>query len=341
MTAEYKIETRLRDGSYIATLPHRDLQFEMGINGPSGIRFNLPLHDARVTADSIWPGLHEAWVRRNNVVVAAGPIWDVTPSSDGGSITVGAQSLEDYFDVRLCLDGIYTLTDQSNIAWGLINASQTQTDGNLYITKGTVGLGRTRTITYRAYDNKYILEAINDMAELEDGFDWWIDPAARQFRTSYPRLQTDRKLTLVYRANIKSYAVQYMGKWMRNVVRVQGADPATVTATNPASITKYGRREFGDSFKDAATATELTAYAGYIRDLRYEPKRYPTLTVDVDEVNMFDSNILQMGDKVKVQINDGYVQYDELLRVKGCQVTVSKHGKETAVLYMQDLRELN
>jgi len=346
MTADYRLETRLRDGSYVATIPHRNLQFEMGINGPSGIRFDLPLHHEVVTVAAIWPGLHEIWVKRNGTVVAAGPLWDITPSSDGGSITCSAMSLEDYLDVRLCDDIVYTLTDQSNIAWGLIDRSQTDaitgtTGSTLGFTKGTVGLGRTRTMEFRKYDNKYILEAINDMSELEDGFDWWIDPVNRQFRTSYPRLQVDRKLTLAYRANVRGYAVQYMGKYMRNVIRVQGAEPATVTATNPASITKYGRREYGDSFKDAATATELTAYAGYVRDLRYEPKRYPTITVDIAEVNIFDPTILSMGDQVKVIIDDGYVQFNELLRYKGCQVTVGKGGKETAVVYMEDLRELN
>jgi len=286
------------------------------------------------------PGLHEVWVYRNDVIVAAGPIWDATPASDANSITVGAQSLEDYLDVRLVEGKSYNLIDQSNIAWDLIDVSQLKTNGNLFITKGTVGLGRTRSLGWRTYDNKYILEAINDLAALDDGFDWWIDPVNRQFRTSYPKLQADKGLTLSFLNNVRSYSVQYMGKYLRNEIRVQGADPSFVVATHPTSQTTYGLRQYGDAFKDAPTGTELSEYAGYLRDIRYAIKKYPTLTVDVDTIDVFNANILFFGDKVRVKIDDGYVQVDEQLRYNGCQVTVSPNGSEIATLYMEDLRKV-
>lgn len=338
--ATYWLETRLPSGTFVAKIPFRNLQFEVGFNGPSGIRWDSPLYDPLMTEGVLSPGLHEVWVMRNGVCVAAGPIWDMTVTTDDRSMNCSAQSLEDYLDVRLVRDVSYVSQDQTAIAWDLIADSQALPNGGLNISQGTLGTGITRSIKYLTYDGKYILEAIQDFAELEDGFDFWINPATRTFNAIYPRPQTNRSLHLVYPQHISSYAVTYYGKYLRNRVVVQGPDPNFVVATDTTSLSTYGLREYADTLKDSATANELTEYAGHVRDTRKDVKGYPTLVMRSQVLNIFDSSVIQYGDLFKVTIQDGYVQVDELMRYKGAQVTVNGSGDETIVIYTQDLREL-
>jgi hypothetical protein len=338
--ALYWLETRTRAGAFVCKIPFFNLQFEVGFNGPSGIRWSTPLYHELTTLANISAGLHEVAVVRNGVTVAAGPLWDITSSTDSRALNCSAQSLEDYFDKRLVRDVSYVTTDQVNIAWDLIADSQALTSGGLGIVSGTLGTGITRSIDYKTYDNKYILEAIQDFSELEDGFDFWINPATRAFNAIYPRPQTNRSLHLVYPQHISSYAITYYGKYLSNRVVVQGPDPAYVVATDTTSLATYGLREYADALKDASTANDLTSYTGHVRDMRKDVKAYPTLVMRGQFLNIFDSNVIQFGDMIQVTIQDGYTQVDDLFRYKGAQVTVNKSGDETIVLYTQDDREL-
>jgi hypothetical protein len=338
--ATYWLETRTSLGAFVAKIPFRNLQFELGFNGPTGIRWESPLYHEQITEANISPGLHEIAVMRNGVCVAAGPIWDITVSTDSKSMTCAAQTLEDYLDVRLIRDVSYTTIDQVNIAWDLISDSQALGNGNLGIVSGLLLGGVTRSIDYKTYDGKYILEAIQDFAEMEDGFDFWISPSTRAFNAVYPRPAIDRSLHLVYPQHISSYAVTYYGKYLRNRVVVQGPDPAYVVATDTTSLATYGLREYSDALKDAKTSNDLTQYTGHLRDMRKDVKGYPTLVLRGQVIDIFNAFAITYGDKIKVTIQDGYVQIDEQFRYKGAQVTVNKSGDETVVMYTQDLREL-
>jgi hypothetical protein len=338
--AVYWLETHLRTGEFVARIPFYNLQFEVGFNGPTGIRWSTPLYHDQVSFATLEPGYHEVYVKRNGVTVAAGPVWDLTPTTDSKAITCSAMSLEDYLDVRLIQDVSYVTIDQVNIAWALINDSQGRTDGALGITSGTLGTGITRSIDYKTYDGKYILEAIQDFSQLDDGFDFWINPSTRAFNAIYPRPAVDRKLHLVYPQHISSYAVMYQGKYTRNRIVVQGPDPNYAVGINTTNRAHFGLREYADSLKDAATSDELTKYTTHVTDARSQISNYPSLVLRGQYLNIFDSNVIQFGDLVMVTIQDGYVQFNQRLRYMGGQVTVNKSGDETIVMYTQDLREL-
>lgn len=338
--AVYWLETHLPTGEFICKIPFYNLQFEVGFNGPSGIRWNTPLYDSRTTQANIAAGIHEVWVYRNGVVVAAGPLWDISVSTDAKALTCGAQSLEDYLDVRLIQDVDYTTIDQVNIAWDLIADSQARTGGNLNLVSGVLLGGVTKSISYKTYDGKYILEAIQDFAEAEDGFDFWISPSNRAFNAIYPRPKIDRNLHLSFPQHISSYAMVIQGKYTRNRVVVQGPDPAYAVGINTTNLATYGLREYTDALKDAATATELDAYTDHVVTMRSNVSAYPTLVLRGQYPNIFDPFTITYGDLIKVTIKDGYVDVDQQYRYKGAQVTVNKSGDETIVLYTQDLREV-
>ena len=326
--ADYRIESRLRDGSYIATLPWLNLQYELGWNKTYDLRFTLPLYHEAVTWATLHPGLHEIWCWRNGVLVKAGPLWDANPSSDNASISCGASDIIDYFDVRLIDTVDYAAVDQTAIAWGLIDDSQDKTDGDLGVVAGTLDTGITRSASWKSFDEKYILDALTDFQEMNSGFDFTIDPATRAFHARYPRPQRDNNLRLEYPVSIRKYSVQFMGKYLRNHIRMSATDPTYVDAVDTTSRSTYGLREMGDTYRDAATVTDLTDYASKIRDQRKDVKNYPTVMIDPDIIDIFDSNVLQYGDLVQVVINDGYVNIDEQLRYITAQISVDKQGFE-------------
>ena len=336
----YRVETRLRNGTYVADMPYKNLQFELGWNKAYGIRFEVPMDHPLVTPATLEPGLHEVWVWRNGTVITAGPLWDATVSSESRSISCGAMSLLDYLDVRLIDNVEYNVVAQTTIAWDLIDNSQALTDGNLNIIAGTLSAGVTRSAKWIDFDNKYILEALQDMSDMDEGFDFYIDPATRAFTALYPRPQRDIGLQLTYPHQIRRYSLQIMGKWIRNRVRVTGQDPNYATAVDTSSLSYYGLRDCADSYRDAATVTDLTAFASKVRDKRALPRKYPTCVIDVTDINIFNTNIIKYGDVVRVLINDGYTQFDQDMRYITAQVTVDKQGMETVVLYLQDTREL-
>jgi len=339
--ADYRVESRLRSGQYLAALPYSNLQFEDGWNKPYGARFDLPLYHDAVTPSTLAPGLHEIWIFRNGSQIFAGPLWDATASSDAKTLSCGAMGLLDYFDKRLVGAQSFSVVDQGSIAWGMINASQSLTDGNLNITQGTTTTGITRSASWRTFDNKYILEAIQDMQAMTSGFDFYIDASARTFNAIYPRPQRNNNLTLTYPIHIKRYSVQFMGKFLSNSVGVAGTDPAYSNAVDTTSRSTYGLREYGDSYRDAATVTDLNNYASKLRDIRKDVKAYPTITLHQDLIDIFDPNTIKYGDLVGIDIRDGYVQINQTMRYVAAQVTVDKQGSETVILYFQDQRELN
>lgn len=338
--AQYWLETHLRTGEFVSRIPYYNLQFEVGFNGPTGIRWSTPMYDPRVTTDTIQAGLHEVYVMRNGICVAAGPIWDISISTDNKYLTCGAQTLEDYLDVRLIQDVDYAVVDQTAIAWDLISDSQARTGGALGLTSGTLGTGITRSISFKTYDAKYVLEAIQDFAEMDDGYDFWISPATRKFNAIYPRPAVDRHLHLVWPQHISSYAMTIQGKYTRNRIVVQGPDPAYAVGINTTNLTKYGLREYADALKDAATSNDLTDYTTHVTNLRSDVSAYPTLVLRGQQFNIFDTTQFQYGDLFRVTIADGYLTVDQQYRYKGAQVTVNKNGDETIVLYTQDTREL-
>jgi hypothetical protein len=338
--ARYWLETHLKDGTFVSRIPGYNLQFEVGFNGPTGVRWSTPMYHPQVSMAVMQAGVHEVWVMRNGVCVAAGPLWDIAASTDNRYLTCGAMTLEDYLDVRLIQDVTYTVQDQTAIAWNMITTSQAYTSGGLNIIAGTFGTGITRSISFRTYDEKQILEAIQDYSQLDDGFDFWIEPATRKFNAIWPRPQTNRGVHLVYPQHINSYAMTIQGKYTRNRIVVQGPDPAYAVGINTTNLSKYGLREYGDALKDASTSDDLTAYTTHLTDLRSDVSAYPTLVLRGQRFNIFDPNQFQFGDVFRVTINDGYINVDQNYRYTGAQVTVNNAGDETIVLYTQDLREL-
>lgn len=343
MTADYRMETRTKAGAFKAWIPYANLQGEWFMNKPDQIRFDVPIHHPNVSFDTIYPARDEIWLYRNDVVIFAGPLWDMTASSSDGSWTCSAMGLESYLDHRR-IDWDYNVSmAAADIGWDLISRTQALTDGQLNITKGTVPASPTVPVTHTRAQGEMIFDVIDKLAQSTNGFDWEINSATRQYNCWVPRKDTFAKAGMWFDkdnggGNLKSYSLQLMGEYAANDVLIHNDDQYAV-AISGTNRPIYGLLQYSDADGSATTGTALAASAQFTRNLRQVPKRIPGVVTDGDTYNPFDGDCWY-GDRVPVYISDGSVYYNEDMRCIGMQVSVSKHGSETFVIYLNDLREV-
>lgn len=336
--ANFVMESRTVAGSYLATLPFRNLQGEFFLSKPDQFRWELPLYHPSITRSTFFPGKTEMWLWRNGAKIFAGPLWDATANSGTKKITCAAEGLESYFDVRrISADTSLTGTLGDN-AWALIAASQAMTDGNLFITQGTTTGAISGTYKYAKDEGLYIGNVITDLSD-GGAFDWEITPA-RVFNIYTPRIGSRARVRLEYGGNVNNYSDQVMGKYEANDVLIKG--PGT-TVSQPTIDTvkrsEYGLRQFTDSNTAMKTQTLLNGYASRVLALRRDSREIPQIGVNTVGVNPLDGDIT-LGQISRLVINDGWVTYDQDMRMSGFQLTAGKHGEETFILYLSDLREI-
>ena len=342
--ANFRLETRTRSGAYLATLRYSNLQGEMYKgNKWSAIRWDMSLEDTReLTYNELYPGKTEVWMFRDDVLKFAGPIWDANISTKEAKFSCRAEGLASYFDRRRIEAGWDSSLPLGQQAWNIVAASQALTDGNLFITQGTSvsGGAPSARIKFAASELKMVSDALADLSEGDNGFDWEVTPN-RVFNVYYPRLSGRANVRLEFGGNIRSYAVDINGKYAANNVVVQGADDSLSAAVvDTAKRAEYGLRHYVGSNTGLKSRAQLDAYATQLLSLRRDTRIIPQLSVAAEGVNPFNGDI-DYGQVARTVINDGWVQYDIDMRCSGYQFTVDKHGIETFVLYLNDLREVD
>ena len=140
---EFRLESRTRDGKWLADLPFRDLQAEFFYNKPSTLRATLSTTALnQLTKEFIEPARTEVQLWRNNVCIFTGPLWDLFISSGEGTAKLVCESIESYFSKRYVKSAANRTGTYGNIMWSFVVDTQAQQFGNLFVTRGsTTGPG--------------------------------------------------------------------------------------------------------------------------------------------------------------------------------------------------------
>lgn len=342
--ADFILRLQYRDGTYIGEPPFFDLQGEFRMNEPDEIRFSLSSIDLINYVDPVSQlkeGLTEAILLRDGVPIFTGPIWNITCTSNDKVLKCVAQDISSYLARRNIIAATkFTKKRFAYGAWKLIQNTQALSYGNLGITLGQDALTNpTGTWSYAGKSGKTVLNAISDLANGTNGFDWEINPD-RQLMMYYPRIQTPSLLKLEYGGNIKNYSVQGMGSYVANEVFGRGGNKVvSSTYSDMPSKAFYGLRQYAFSNSNVKSKSKLDGMARSQLNLRKNPRLIPQLTVDSEMVNPFEGDIW-FGYLVNTVIDDGWVQFNGTMRCSGFQLTIGKHGDETFVLYINDTREI-
>lgn len=340
--ADWRLESHTRSGTYLAPLKFYNLQGEFYRNRRQ-IRFDLALSSSGLTYDTFFPRKHEVWAYRDDELVFAGPLWDVSVSSREGKMSCGAAGIESYFDTRVASTTDRDMTGTwGSIVWGLINTSQGLTGGGLGITQGTLvgGGSPSGSFKYAWREGKTLSEVIDDLADSDAGFDWEITPN-RVHNQYYPRIDSRARVRLEYGGNITSYSLQAMGKYEANAVFVKGPEQTVSNwAIDTAKRSEYGLSHFVGSNTGLKSASLLDAFADMTLKLRRDARIVPQVVTRSEGVNPFEGDI-EPGQLSRLIVRDEWVQFDQDMRLMGFQVTVGKQGNEVFSLYLSDMREIS
>jgi hypothetical protein len=268
--------------------------------------------------------LSDLLVYRDHRLVFRGRIGATSDNLDGTTHTVQVSAV----DYRGLLERrfrhtavTWTDVDQSQIAWNLINASQSQDGGDVGITRGLTWYhGVTRTRNYEA--GKSIGEAISQLGRVINGFEWDIDPQLR-FRTWYPERGAVRDFVAEYGNTVDSVSRGVDPSEYANVVRYAG-DPDTTTAVTAvaADIATRPEGRFEVALGDTELKVQQTVQNRADRQLAVRGVIRPSYSLGLRPGKWEGPDQLWIGDTLRVVVRSGRLDVNIQDRVEELTVTV-------------------
>lgn len=344
MTVETVVYTQpVGGGVPVEEFPAEIIRYSYRLNRPGNITFTLPLDHPKTVKANIEPGVHEVVVRRNGADVWRGPLLpvDETDARTSRTLTCRGEGLMGYlrkWHVTSTLTYTAATHDQTTaIAWGLIDHHQAKSGGSVGITNGTVATGRKRDRTYLAAERKNIFDAIVELSELNDGFDFDFDPATRAFKTFYPKRGQRRNDVVFDDRNIRTFqrTIDPTGQasQVHSIGAGEGVDTLIATAQSSTAVARYGLTQEILTAKDVSVAQTLTDHATQRLARRAVPPNLIRITAGTADPPLFSYGL---GDEVRVKWDSPYDPIDEYQRLTGFDVTWQA-GEEQATLLLEPL----
>lgn len=317
------------------------------LNAAGTLEFMLPI-DACTAADFA-PGQRELHLYRDDgsgeYLAWAGHLW----TADVRAPWVRFLGMGWYEALRhreMSDDYYRTHTDQREIAWDLIDYTQTQDDGGLGITLGaTTGSSVHRTMEYCAEERMGIADAIEDLASADDGFDFDITPD-KVWQTWVPFRGSDLSATveLDTTENIVDMSYTVDGTQVENDVAGIGKKGDCEPIHYIREVDETSRGSYGlmqgsisrsDIRQDDGLISSLAAERlALLKDARKQPR-----------IRMYQglggpsplSGDFEIGDIITVASSWGYATFSDPFRVMGYSVSFDKLGHEMLELQLDSV----
>lgn len=341
MVVETRLVTQPRGGGeYLEEFPAEVIRYSYRLNRPGSIEFTLPLDHAKTLRSNVEEGVHEAVVIRNEAVVWVGPILTIeeidTPSSR--VLSIRGEGLMGYMR-RWHITSTLTFsnTEQLDIARSLISHHQNKAGGDFAIDTGSEASGVLRDRVYHGFELKNVYDALIQLSEVNNGFDFQIDPATRHFVPYYPR-RGIRDASIVFdERNIRDYSRRRDHTSQASQVYAVGAgegdDMLVANRQSSTAVARYGLLQAITSHKDVTNASTLNAHAQRGLDLLGSVPNLLSLRVSTNDPGLFSYN---EGDEVRVHWSSPYAEVNEFQRLIGRDVEWES-GEESVVLYMEPI----
>lgn len=253
-------------------------------------------------------------------------------TGNGSIINIHYVKIRIYYGIGNIVD----VTDAGAIAWDLIETSQLKTNGNLGITEGTIATTQDRT---RTYNNQNIMEAIINLSEVINGFDFEItDDKVFNVYTVKGTDLTD-SLILEYGRNLQSVSIDedFTTPCNNAIVLGEVIDETELTRVDRPDTTtqaKYKLREMvlsADNVIDEDTLNEKG-------DAMLYKYKEPLIKVDF-EVSRGTINVTQfsLGDLIRLIIKKGCYNIDSDYRIFEWTVNHENDNTEKLSLILGEL----
>ena len=338
----------LRTGAILDELPLSGVSFDKRLNDTGSLRGQLKVDDPAIRDREprllTEPGRTAIYVDRDGDLLWGGIVWTSRYQAGSGTLEIGAADFLSYFEHRRILNHpvvatdvvSYTDTDQLAIATALITLAQSHPGGDLDVAVlGTQTSGVRRTVSYAAGELKPVADALRDLANAHDGFDFTADVEygsdgrpIRFIRFGYPRLgQPGAPHVWEYGANIVDFSWPTDAARMATRMFAQGSTDNDLPLLRFAEDTEAypnGWVLLDDAASQLDTRDPVLVDAQARGELaaRRRPVVLPELTVraDLDPV----VGTYSVGDDVRVVLPDPFFagdQADVTLRLLGFEVT--------------------
>ncbi len=348
----------LRTNTALAELPLSGVSYGEALNGAGSFAASMPLiGNARSLLAATQPERTAIYIERDGAIIGGAIVWARTRPSNGVITLQGAGWWSFFRRQHLRTTQTFTTADQLLIARTMINTAQAQPGANIGVTVGTETCGVNRDRTYFAYEVKQIAEAVEQLANVQGGFDFAIDTTQARGKTltfGFPRRGRIAGTTgIVFEAgkNLIDYQATEDGTRSARTFTALGAGDGLdmLTATNTRTdLLDLGFPLTSDTgaFKDVIVQSTLDGHAAAGVASRALTPTFWTITVDPDDpdggLGTFitgDDALLRIGDDISYpRGTDGSPGYERFHRIIDWTLTVPDTGKDTLAITLGDIQ---
>ena len=231
-------------------------------------------------------------------------------------------------------DHTYSDVDQFDIAASLVSLAQADPYSGFGIDASGLGLsGVTRDRTYEAAEFHVVGQRLTELATVDNGFDFWIDPGTLVLMAEYPQRGVDKTATVVIdRSSMLVPAATWVWGIEDYVSHAYGLstgqDEAYVIgeAENPTVLTEFGRADLGATYQDVTNQETINDHARRMADERADILYLPAPQAIASG---FDRSDIDVGDLVEVSYDYGLGTETVDRRIASITTTIGDDGNET------------
>lgn len=309
----------------------RGRTLELGLNQPGSCSMNMHMDDTG--AADVAPVTTCIIAYRNGSIKWSGPVWHLDEDMVSNTMEIRAVGWFEILNHRvLKTRKIYASQDAGLIAFDLLATANAE--GATRVVEGTRVASANRAVTFEAYHP--IGRAIHDLSQVENGYDWWVNPSTRALNI-YSLLQTDRTNVVMGlgegaggQASIGSAKRSIDASSLANRFIAIGQG-ATAQSDDATSQSTYGIYEDTAQLGEHGSSV-LLAYSGVEVLLRKDPWVSYEITprpADPDGIVPVPFVDYEVGDKVYISIDRGRVNVQkQAVRVFGLTLSIDDNGGE-------------
>lgn len=352
----------LRSDQLLDTLPVQGVSLDDYIGKVGRLTGTVPIPNRAVAERArraLQPGRTAVWVERGREIWWGGILWTLAVTSDtrgrlGAQIQAGGWS--SYLYRRLLFDSqIAEQVDQLDIARGLVDYAQNTPGGDIGITYDTTVSGVPRDRTYLRYDLPSIGELLDQLAAVENGFEWRIgshrDPLTgrrvKRLHLGHPVIRTGAAdIVLDHPGPVLSYTWPVDATTLANTWQSRGASTNANQAqdsypiTSPVLVDEDGIAAGWPRFDGSSDYTTVEQQATLDAHARadWTAARAP---VQIPEIEVLLGGTITpalLGATIRLRIRDLWhpTTLDARYRIVGLSLDPPERGRpETAKLYLE------
>jgi hypothetical protein len=308
-------------------------RMSFGLNKPGSL--NLKMKAYEEISDELVPVSRYVRAERNGTTVWSGPIWQINDELPADDTNVSCVGWFELLNRRFTSERlVYTSQNAGTIAHSLLSHTNSlNAYSNTGITAGANTSSQTRTITYER--NTPIGSSIDELSQVENGFDYYVDPVTRTLEITQKRQTVRDDVAFGFNTgadNVLAVSRSIDASQMQNRVLAIGKYSSYV-ADDTGSQDTYGVFQSVSSLTDVSNDTILQAFASAELTVNRYPRQLWTFTPAPLSANSMSSFVpfdhFDIGDVVKLSVDRGRVQCaDQSVRVFAFDIEVDDDGNE-------------